>query len=414
MASSWRLWCLTLLLPYLITVKLLRYNRRDCLQKQFGYHDRASLGRMTLAEAHAIQTTLGEVEFPKIFSTSIFFALFKTYGIPSISSLLVSTGQLSSDATASKRAADTGIIITEVVLNKPSSPRAINGIARMNYLHDRYRKAGKISDEDMLYTLALFALEPIRWTNRYEWRTLTDMERCAMGMYWKDLGDAMEIPYTALKSGKDGWRDGLQWLDELEEWSDAYEEQYMVPAEANNQLANATLNLALFPLPRWIRGVILSFALVLLDKRLRFAMMLDDPPLICERIMHLVFNIRKYLLRHIALPRPYGMRQRWFTETPDPQTGLHHPMRYIAHPWYMKPSFKARWGLGAWVRWLSRKPLPGDEGKKYHPEGYAIREMGPEGLKDKGYEEMEKTIERLSRTKDRLSCPFAAHQSPSG
>jgi len=32
----------------------------------------------------------------------------------------------------------------------------------------------------MLYTLSLFALEPIRWVNRYEWREMTPMEVCAM------------------------------------------------------------------------------------------------------------------------------------------------------------------------------------------------------------------------------------------
>ena len=45
-----------------------------------------------------------------------------------------------------------------------------------------YRKANLISNDDMLYTLGLFALEPIRWISMYEWRSLTDMERCAMSV----------------------------------------------------------------------------------------------------------------------------------------------------------------------------------------------------------------------------------------
>jgi hypothetical protein len=45
----------------------------------------------------------------------VFFALFKTYGIPSISKLLVATGKLSASETASKCAADTGVVITEVL-----------------------------------------------------------------------------------------------------------------------------------------------------------------------------------------------------------------------------------------------------------------------------------------------------------
>lgn len=50
----------------------------------------------------------------------------------------------------------------------------------MNYLHGRYQKAGKISNDDMLYTLSLFVLEVERWTREYDWRPLTQMEICAL------------------------------------------------------------------------------------------------------------------------------------------------------------------------------------------------------------------------------------------
>ena len=41
------------------------------------------------------------------------------------------------------------------------------------------RQKGFISNDDFLYTLGLFALEPIRWVERYEWRSLSLMEKCA-------------------------------------------------------------------------------------------------------------------------------------------------------------------------------------------------------------------------------------------
>lgn len=50
----------------------------------------------------------------------------------------------------------------------------------MNYLHGRYQKANKISNDDMLYTLSLFILEVERWVRLYEWRKLTPMEICAL------------------------------------------------------------------------------------------------------------------------------------------------------------------------------------------------------------------------------------------
>ena len=64
---------------------------------------------------------LVEMEFPKLMGFSIVFALFKTYGVPSVSSLLVTTGELSAPETASKRTADTGVLLLEFCLNKPST-----------------------------------------------------------------------------------------------------------------------------------------------------------------------------------------------------------------------------------------------------------------------------------------------------
>ncbi len=165
------------------------------------------------------------------------------------------------------------MIITEVVLNKPSSDRTLDGIARMNYLHGIYRGAGKISDADMLYTLSLFALEPLRWTDRYEWRKLTEVERCATGTFWKDLGDAMEIPYRELRSFETGWQDGLHWLEELEEWSRGYQDAQMKPAASNKELSERTLDIALFNLPPFLRHSGMQFVAALLEPQLRTAMM---------------------------------------------------------------------------------------------------------------------------------------------
>ncbi|CAE6999693.1 hypothetical protein P3342_001071 [Pyrenophora teres f. teres] len=272
LASAHKTCIFTVIILYCLLVRYLRYKRRDRTPHTLHYPDRPSWARITLQDAHSIQLTLAEQEFPTTFSLSIFFSLFKTYGIPGISSLLVATGQLSGSATASKRAADTGVVITEVVLNEPDSERAIGGIALMNYLHGRYRKAGKISDEDMLYTLSLFVLEPIRWTANYEWRDVTDFEKCAMGVYLKDLGEKMEISYGGLPSASEGWRDGLHWLGELESWSLEYEMRCMVPAETNAVLARTTLGVALFNVPVCLRPSGVRMVSALLGTRLRRAM----------------------------------------------------------------------------------------------------------------------------------------------
>src|SRR4051812_23380755 len=111
---------------------------------------------MTLQDLHTIQHFFARLKFRNIFAMAMFFAPFKTYSIPSISKLQVTTGHLSKPETTSKRVKNTCTIITKVVLKKPGSERALRGITRMDYLHGRYIKAGKISNDDMLYTLSLF------------------------------------------------------------------------------------------------------------------------------------------------------------------------------------------------------------------------------------------------------------------
>lgn len=163
--------------------------------------------------------------------------------------------------------------MTEVVLNEHSSERSLDGIARINFLHSRYRKAGKISDNDMLYTLSLFALEPIRWVARYDWRSLTSVEKCALGVFWRDLGEAMDIPFERLEQTM-GERavDGLAWLEALSAWSLEYEKEKMQPAETNETVSRATLDVALFNVPKRLRGFALGVVGALLEPRLRHAM----------------------------------------------------------------------------------------------------------------------------------------------
>lgn len=148
----------------------------------------------------------------------------------------------------------------------------MEAIARTNFLHRGYRRGGKISDDDMLYTLSLFTLEAMRWTDRFEWRRLTDIERCAMATCWKALGEDLEIHYDRLPSHERGWVDGLQWLVELETWSLQYEKDHMRPADSNAQLAATALGMLHHRLPRSLRGLAGNLAAIILDPRLREAL----------------------------------------------------------------------------------------------------------------------------------------------
>lgn len=185
----------------------------------------------------------------------------------------MSTTEFSTKEKASKRLADTSVLIGEFLAHSPTSERAIKAIARMNYIHSPYQKSGKISQNDLLFTLSVFVLEPIRWVNDREWRTLTEMEICAIGTFWKSVGDAMGVDFSKLKRSSSGWKDGLEFKEDLEEWANAYEKKEMVPKISNRKTADETTALLLYHIPLSLKPVGEKFVAALLPPRLREAMM---------------------------------------------------------------------------------------------------------------------------------------------
>lgn len=53
-------------------------------------------------------------------------------------------------------------------------------------------------------------------------------------------------------------------------------------------------------------------------------------------------------------------------------------LRYRTHPWYVRPTRKQRWSVKSWRIWMSGGAIPGDEGDKFHSEGYLAQELGPD------------------------------------
>lgn len=132
---------------------------------------------------------------------------------------------------------------------------------------------------------------------------------------------------------------------------------------------------------------------------------LPKPSHILHLFIHCLFGIRKLILRHLALPRPEILRKTYIPSAPDIRTGRYNSVEYLSYPWYVKPTFKRRWGPRALVtRFLGRR-LPGDDGNKYAPEGYLFEEVGPAALRGKGLKEMESTEATLKDAR-RGDCPF--------
>ncbi|RAK99539.1 uncharacterized protein BO80DRAFT_359089 [Aspergillus ibericus CBS 121593] len=400
---------LSLFLSYLLLVSTLRFQRVRQLRRQYPhYATRASMAQMTDHDAWAIQKNIVQLEFPTTAIKALQFALFRTYGIPTISSLLLQTSQFSNTTTSFKRYADTGALIGQFVTYPPTAPRARTAIARTKFLHAGYRASGKILESDMLYTLSLFATEPIRFVQRFEWREMTELEQCAIGTYWKSLGDALGIDYHVLPSGDKGFRDGLHFLEEIREWSAKYEMEKMRPDPSNRLVADKTMDVIVYGFPAWVRGVAVGLATCVMDDRLREAMMYDVPPVPHQKIFAGIVAIRRFVLRYLALPRPEFLRLEVFSTAPN-EEGRYYVRVWKGMPYYVQPTVWNRWGPAGWLTWALGLPLPGDKGDTFYPQGFNLADLGPRYFEGRGRMSV-REIEDVLDKERRGQCPFGESQ----
>src|SRR5205809_7172136 len=74
-------------------------------------------------------------EFPFEITRGVEFALFRTFAVPTISTILDQTGEF--QYRAQKRSDDTALILAEIVENGYDSERGRAAIRRMNKIHSR-------------------------------------------------------------------------------------------------------------------------------------------------------------------------------------------------------------------------------------------------------------------------------------
>lgn len=336
-------------IAYLVVVRFLRYRRRDCV------------GEVKTAEdARAkIVSVLADFEFNFIYGEALELALFRTYGIPSISKLLVETGELCSKKRSGKRAEDTSVIIGEILHNPVDSERFNGALNRMNWMHNLYRNKGKIGNGEMLYTLLQFHLQPILYIDRYEWRTTTNVEKNGSWLFWKEIGQRMGIS------------DLPKSHDEAVKVMMRYEDENMRCSESNVILASRTLDLMLNRTPNWMRPMAVCCIESLIDERLRRAVGFADAPTCIQYLVDGIFLVRKFVIRCLMLPRFSSGYHPYTVE----QSGKITRSEYLFEPFYVKPTFwnkvKAR---------LLGVPAPGPG---YYPDGFCPHVIGPKKLLSK-------------------------------
>jgi hypothetical protein len=193
------------------------------------------------------------VDFPFDTTRALELALFRTFGVPSISALLHRTGEF--ERRAQKRYDDTDIIVSELTEHGYDSERGRAALARMNAIHGRFT----IANEDFLYVLSTFVFEPVRFNARFGWRLMTEKERVALFHFWRAIGERMGI------------RDIPARYEDFERYSEDYEARRYRFTEANRAVGAATRDLFAGWFPRLLRPVVRQAIYALLDAPARRA-----------------------------------------------------------------------------------------------------------------------------------------------
>lgn len=221
-------------------------------------------------------------EFPFDLVRSLEFALFRTFAVPSIGSLLDRTGEF--NQRAQKRYDDTDLIMSQIYEFGYDSEHGRRAIERMNSLHGRF----KIANDDFRYVLSTFIFEPIRWIDRFGWRSMVEQERLGLFYFWREVGKRMNI------------QDIPESFAEYEQFNVEYEQSRFRYSDASRRTAEATRNLFLswlLPKPLWKLGE--PFVYALMDDKLCAAFGFPPPPPFTRSFVENALRLRARIVRQL-------------------------------------------------------------------------------------------------------------------
>ncbi|OTA81806.1 hypothetical protein M434DRAFT_401234 [Hypoxylon sp. CO27-5] len=392
-SPPWRIIVPTAVVCYLTLVQVLRFRALRAIERKYGAYA-ADPYRLSYRQAAEIMRLHQLYDTPFLFYFGTQWALVKSYGMATGTPLLVRTRQLCDPGRVGRRAEDTAILLVELLVGDLDSERARRAMARLNWMHGRY--ASRIVRTDYVHTLALFVLEPARWIDRYDWRALTRLEKVAYFVYWRELARRMGFDNLMPET-----------LEALEEWKQDYEAKHMYFIPENRMVAEATVDLFLRSVPRFLHGFMRTLFVSFIDEKpVRDALGFPDPPFWASALTAGFFRLRGFVLRYFFLPRPAPMDP---LPPPAKDGRIYRSPRFVGfEPWYVADTWYNRIML-----WLTSggKVVPGG---KYQGRGYVPEELGPAEFEKLGKEEVLKQAEMMKEyavsERDEpigTGCPFS-------
>ena len=218
-------------------------------------------------------------EFPWDMNQALSFALFRTYAVPGIGSLLAETGAFTEQVQ--RRYDDTALLLEVPSTTGFEHPDARAAIRRVNQMHRAY----DIPDHEFRYVLSTFVVVPQRWLADYGKRALSPTELRASVNYYRTLGRHMAIPEIP------------ETFEDLARLMDDYEAEHFGHDEGGRRVADATLGLMQTFHPSFAAPAVELFSRALMDAPLRDALGYDAPPALVERTSRAALRARGRALR---------------------------------------------------------------------------------------------------------------------
>lgn len=209
-------------------------------KKRFGlFHDSAVAKEIASLDEHEdvqrIVHLMAVYEFSWDISRALELALFYTYGSVPVSRLLDRTAEF--QKFGQKRYDDTAILIGHFVESGWDGDFGRKALDRMNKTHTHYT----IPNDDFLFVLWTFIEFPIRWTDSYGRRRMTDHEKRAWFNFWAVIGQRMRLKDIPASKAL------------FDEFVLRYEAEHFVYSDANQRVADATVQIMANWFPSFMR-----------------------------------------------------------------------------------------------------------------------------------------------------------------
>jgi hypothetical protein len=213
-----------------------------------------------VADHRAIYDRLLFVDAASTMAAGLNLAFYRSFAAPNIATLLAGT-RVAIDEPV-QRATDTAVLIWEMVMHGFDDERGRAALKRMNRIHSAF----SIANEDFLYVLSAIAVVPIRFMDRYGWRRAFEHERIASAEFYRQMGRHMGL--CDIPAG----------FAEFEAYLQDYERANFTFTDQARELIAATTSLMDHRVPKPLRGAVGMLTSALMDRRMRAAAGVRNPP----------------------------------------------------------------------------------------------------------------------------------------